>query len=161
MPKIIQTSPLIGAQTYIMQNFTLISDLASNLTSEAAFQSTRAISKSRLLWNDSISLRQLTLFMYFLLYFVLYFTIASIRHIYFRLKLFKELSRKVHKIHFCMGKNNQNLIKIGIVLFPIGCRNHNKATRNGESATFSFYFWILKWEHIKKWSKILGGFVYI
>ena len=48
MPKIFQTSSLIAAETYFMQNFMLISDLASIMTSEAAFQSTRAISKSRL-----------------------------------------------------------------------------------------------------------------
>jgi len=40
MPERFKTPPLIGAWTYFMQNFTLISNLASILTSEAAFQST-------------------------------------------------------------------------------------------------------------------------
>ena len=46
MPIVFHTAPLIWAWTYFMQNFTLISVLAFFLTSEAAFQSTREVSKA-------------------------------------------------------------------------------------------------------------------
>ena len=56
MPEIFQTSSPIEAQTYFMQIFMLISNLASILTSEAAFQSTSRYSGSRFRWDDSIFL---------------------------------------------------------------------------------------------------------
>ena len=45
------------SETYFMQNFTLISDLASILTSEVAHQSTRAFSVFYSQWDDAIFLR--------------------------------------------------------------------------------------------------------
>ena len=46
MSEIFQTPPLIWAWTYFMQNFKRIPNLAFILTSEAAFQSTRVVSKT-------------------------------------------------------------------------------------------------------------------
>ena len=154
MPKFSKTSPLIGAQTYFMQNFMLISDLASILTSEAAFQSTRAISKLRFLWNDAIFLGHCKFSFNDYLHWILVF------HLNWWMTFWRDL--------WCINspKITQQLLGFDIIssFFPSKieieeistcCRNRQNA-ENGESSTNSLIlFWILTRKHLKKWNKIM------